>query len=87
MVGLVNQSEAIEQITKILIRQHIGPGGKAEALRHLSGLPASAIGKHCGVSAETVFAWEAGTVTPTTAEGLRWLATMYEIAPRRPGVG
>ena len=52
-------------------------------MRQKSGLPASHIGKLCGVSASQVYAWERGTGQPTTSEALRWLTVLHEQTPRQ----
>lgn len=75
------QSDDIARLTEILVRSHQGTNGKAARLRQMSGLSASEVGKAAGASPEQIYSWETGTSQPTTAQGLAWLAVVYEHLP------
>lgn len=66
----------VERLTRILVRMHVHDG-LAGRLRLASGRDASAIGKLTGSTAEAVFAWEQGTLQPSTAQALAWLDALH----------
>lgn len=72
-------ADDITRLTAIMVRQV--QGGPAALLRQQRGLPASAIGKLCGASADQVYAWESGISQPTCQQGLAWLIALYETVP------
>jgi hypothetical protein len=55
--------------------------GPAASARQRCGLPASAIGKACGVGADVIYSWEQGLSDPTTQQGLAWLEFLRLHAP------
>lgn len=79
MVWTMALSDDVERLTQIIVRMH-QRNGEAARLRQATGRPASHIAKLAGVSAETIYAWEAGTVQPSTAQALAWLqALQYDV--------
>lgn len=78
-------ADDVARLTSILVRQH--QGGQAAALRRSvygsvdrdHGL--SLVAKVCGTSPSVVQAWEDGAASPTTQQGLAWLAHLYEAQP------
>ncbi len=74
------QSDDIAVLAEVLVRMH-QRGALAENIRQQRGLPASAIGKASGVTAEMIYSWERGLSQPTTAQALQWLRTLHQLAP------
>lgn len=77
----MNQSEQITALTALVVQLH-RQGGLAIGLRQkafgLSGDSSSSmLGKMCGVSAETIYAWEKGTLEPTPTQALVWLGVLH----------
>jgi hypothetical protein len=76
-------TDDIARLVAIMVRQH--QGQRAATLRRAvygdtpDGL--SRVAKACGTSPSVVQAWEDGAATPTTQEGLAWLAHLYSIQP------
>jgi DNA-binding transcriptional regulator YiaG len=70
------QSDDIERMARILVRMH-QRGGEAAFLRQASGHPVSYIAKLCGATPEQVYAWERGTLQPSTAQALAWLDALH----------
>ncbi len=69
-------TDDIARLTFVSINQHIASGQMA-ALRLRSRLTLDQLGKACGVSGSVVQSWMNGTSTPTTAQGLALLDTLY----------
>jgi DNA-binding transcriptional regulator YiaG len=65
-------TDDIGRLAGILTRLMI-QSGETQRLRIWCRLERSQIGKACGVTAETVQAWESGIAEPTPAQALAWL--------------
>lgn len=68
----------VERLTRIIVRMH-QRDGQAVFLRQASGRPASGIAKLCGATPEQVYAWERGTLQPSTAQALAWLDALHAV--------
>jgi len=69
----------VARLTSVLVAQY--QGGTAERLRQTAGVSASQIGKLCGATADMVYAWERGTLSPSTQQALAWLTALHQAAP------
>jgi hypothetical protein len=69
-------SDDVERLAAIVVKMH-QRDGTAARLRIASGRPASAIAKLCGATPEQVFAWESGTLQPSTQQALAWLGALH----------
>jgi DNA-binding XRE family transcriptional regulator len=56
----------------------------AQVLRRSVPITPSELGKLCGVTAETMLAWERGELQPTTQQALAWLTVLWD--RQRPAV-
>lgn len=75
----MNQSEQITALTKIIVDMHRRER-TAERLRQKSFIKPEEDGrlaKLCGVTSETIRAWESGALDPTPTQAITWLTTLY----------
>jgi hypothetical protein len=89
-------NDDMARLTDILVALHTeqeptalgGTVRRAERLRYgafgMAADSASRLGKLCGVTAETVVAWEQGKLRPTTGQALAWLSALHQSPPLDP---
>jgi DNA-binding transcriptional regulator YiaG len=68
--------EDLARLTAVVANLH-RVNGLAERLRRSARLEASEVGKLCGVTAATIFAWERGELEPTTNQALTWMSVLW----------
>ena len=63
----------------------LGQSGKGRELRSRRGVPASAIGAACGVTASAITRWEIGERRPTGWPAIAWARLMRDLADAEQG--
>lgn len=78
MAGM-NQSDQIEALTRLLVHLHrrVPQARPANLRQRFDPQSPSKVAKLCGTTAETVLAWENGTLEPTTNQAIAWLTALY----------